>query len=170
MRVLRGFSWLASACDGCRSGCEVFATFGVWADIDDVDPVSVEQALLGSFEIVFAYPLRVGVFSNNGRRVVRSGSVGAEVLALLAEVTQHLKEHVIRFCVEARRLRHFYTLGFCLQFKCWTSLIANMMHEVRQYADELLDLSNEHGFPLWAAGATFYRVSRCRPSERETKV
>jgi hypothetical protein len=109
-----------------------------------------------SFEIVFAYPLRVGVFSNNGRRVVRSGSVGAEVLALLAEVTQHLKEHVIRFCVEARRLRHFYTLGFCLQFKCWTSLIANMMHEVRQY-DELLDLSNEHGFPLWAAGATVYR-------------
>jgi tetratricopeptide (TPR) repeat protein len=32
-----------------------------------------------------------------------------------------------------------------------------MMHEVRQYADEVLDLANEHGFPLWAAGARFYR-------------
>jgi predicted ATPase len=59
--------------------------------------------------------------------------------------------------LEARRLRHFYTLGFCLQCKCWTSLTANMMHEVRKYADELFELSNEHGFPLWAAGATFYR-------------
>jgi tetratricopeptide (TPR) repeat protein len=79
-------------------------------------------------------------------------SVNVAYLGYLDQARARADEGVL----EARRLRHFYTLGFCLQFKCW-SLIANMMHEVRQYADEVLDLANEHGFPLWAAGARFYR-------------
>jgi predicted ATPase len=59
--------------------------------------------------------------------------------------------------LESRRLRHFYTLGFCLTLKCWTSYIANMMHEVGQHADEISDLANEYGFPLWSASAVFYQ-------------
>jgi hypothetical protein len=31
------------------------------------------------------------------------------------------------------------------------------MHEVGQHADEVSDLANEHGFPLWSASAMFYR-------------
>jgi predicted ATPase len=58
---------------------------------------------------------------------------------------------------EARRLQHFHTLGFSLLFKCWVSLTTNLTHEVRQYADEMFDLGNEHGFPVWVGWALFYR-------------
>ena len=80
-------------------------------------------------------------------------SVNLAYLGYLDQAQTRADEGVL----EARRLRHFYTLAFCLSFKCWTSYIANMMHEVRQHADEISDLANEHGFPLWAASATFYR-------------
>jgi predicted ATPase len=58
---------------------------------------------------------------------------------------------------EARRLQHVHTLGFLLLFKCWVCLIANTTHEVREYADEMFSLGNEHGFPLWTGWALFYQ-------------
>jgi tetratricopeptide (TPR) repeat protein len=62
--------------------------------------------------------------------------------------------------LEARRLRHAHTLVYCLWFKCWVISFAatgDAHHAVRTYADEIYDLSNEHGFPLWSAYATFLR-------------
>ena len=59
--------------------------------------------------------------------------------------------------LEARRLRHAHTLAYALSFKMATMVIANMEREIRTYADELFDLSNESGFPFWAGIATFYR-------------
>ena len=59
--------------------------------------------------------------------------------------------------LEARRLRHAYTLAYALLFKMTALRIAHMEHEIRTYADELFDLSNEHGFPIFAAFATQFR-------------
>ncbi len=57
--------------------------------------------------------------------------------------------------LEARRLGHAHTLAFCLLFEGWTNSVANTM--VSHHIDEMFDLANEHGFPLWAAWATFHR-------------
>jgi hypothetical protein len=58
---------------------------------------------------------------------------------------------------EARRLQHVHTLGASLLFKCWVSTIANLTHETRQHADEMFNLGNDHGFPLWTGWALSYR-------------
>ena len=58
---------------------------------------------------------------------------------------------------EARRLQHVYTLGFSLLFKCRVSTIANLTHEIRQHADEMFNLGNDHGFPMWTGWALSYR-------------
>jgi predicted ATPase len=58
---------------------------------------------------------------------------------------------------EARRLQHVHTLGFSLLFKCWVSTIANLTNEIRQHADEMFNLGNDHGFPLWTGYALSYR-------------
>jgi len=53
---------------------------------------------------------------------------------------------------EARRLQHFYTLGFSLLFKCWVSAIVNAPNEIPRHADEMFNLGNEHGFPFGQDG------------------
>ena len=58
---------------------------------------------------------------------------------------------------EARRLQHVYTLGFSLLFKCWVSAIVNVPDEIPRHANELFNLGNEHGFPLWAEYALLFR-------------
>jgi predicted ATPase len=58
---------------------------------------------------------------------------------------------------EARRLHHVHTLGFALFFKCFVSSMVNLTDEVRQAADEMFELGNEHGFPLWTGWALVYR-------------
>jgi hypothetical protein len=58
---------------------------------------------------------------------------------------------------EARRLQHVYTLGFSLLFKCWVSAIVNVPDEIPRHSDEMFNLGNDHGFPLWAQFALFYR-------------
>jgi predicted ATPase len=58
---------------------------------------------------------------------------------------------------EARGLHHVHTLGFALFFKCFVSSIAKLTDEVREAADEMFELGNEHGFPLWTGWALVYR-------------
>ena len=58
---------------------------------------------------------------------------------------------------EARRLQHVYTLGFSLLFKCWVSVIINVPDEIPRHSDEMFNLGNEHGFPLWAEYALLFR-------------
>ena len=59
--------------------------------------------------------------------------------------------------MEARRLQHTCTLAFCLVFKCWVASVANLPDEVRQHSEEMFDLANEHGFPVFLAHATSWR-------------
>ena len=56
--------------------------------------------------------------------------------------------------VEARALQHSYTLAICLGHPPWIAGLANLPNEVRRYAQEMLDLANEHGFPWPLAIAT----------------
>ena len=58
--------------------------------------------------------------------------------------------------VEARRLQHAHTLEFNLHFMCLVALLANLSHDTRPYVEEMIDLANEHGFPLWLAAGTSY--------------
>jgi predicted ATPase len=55
---------------------------------------------------------------------------------------------------EARGLQHTHTLAICLFYRCWLAWVANLPHENRQYAEETLNVADEHGFPVWAAVAT----------------
>ena len=49
--------------------------------------------------------------------------------------------------VEARALQHTYTLAICLVYPSWIAALANLPNEARRYAQEMIDLANEHGFP-----------------------
>jgi hypothetical protein len=52
-----------------------------------------------------------------------------------------------------------------LRFATWAAWLFRSPHEEQQYADELLSLSDEHGFPLWAGWAMVHRGSAL--AERE---
>jgi tetratricopeptide (TPR) repeat protein len=58
--------------------------------------------------------------------------------------------------LEARRLQQPYTLAMGLALNCWTAMLANLAHEVSRYAEELLDLASQHGFPFASALGTRY--------------
>jgi predicted ATPase len=58
---------------------------------------------------------------------------------------------------EARGHQNTHTLAFCLFFRCWVACVANLPHEDRQFAEAVLEVTNEHGYPFWAAVATFHK-------------
>jgi tetratricopeptide (TPR) repeat protein len=60
---------------------------------------------------------------------------------------------------EGRRRNHAHTLSLVLRFAAWAAWLFRAPREEQQYADELLSLSEEHGFPLWAAWAMVHRGS-----------
>ena len=59
--------------------------------------------------------------------------------------------------LEARQLQHVYSVVASLQFKCFGSHLGNLNHVIGPHAEEMFDLANEHGFPLWSALALCYR-------------
>jgi predicted ATPase len=58
--------------------------------------------------------------------------------------------------LQARRLQHAYTLGFCLLFEGYVAVLASSPYEVRRHAEEMSDIANEHGFPLWTSLAMIF--------------
>jgi hypothetical protein len=60
---------------------------------------------------------------------------------------------------EGRRRSHAHTLSLVLRFATWAAWLLRSPLEEQQYADELLSLSDEHGFPFWAAWAMVHRGS-----------
>jgi predicted ATPase len=59
---------------------------------------------------------------------------------------------------EARQLGHAYTLGFVLSGAAFIeSDVTGSPHEEQRYAEEMLDLANEHGFPFWLAWGHVHR-------------
>lgn len=58
---------------------------------------------------------------------------------------------------EARRLKHAYTLVFVLGFACWAQWPAGKAQEAQRHVEELVAVSNEHGFPTWLGWGTVHR-------------
>jgi len=58
---------------------------------------------------------------------------------------------------EARGLDHAYTLAWVLNFMCEAAWAVRSPRESYQYTEELLTLSNEHGFPFWSALGSLHR-------------
>jgi hypothetical protein len=58
---------------------------------------------------------------------------------------------------EARQLGNPYNFMFVSHFACWVEAVASSPETAKQYAQAVLALSNEHGFPLFAAWATIYQ-------------
>jgi predicted ATPase len=86
----------------------------------------------------------------------------AGMLAQLAATLAHLgyrdqaRLRLNEAFLEARRLRHAQTLAVVLFFANWIESIT-CSPELQQRAEELLDLSIEHGFPLFLGYATVFR-------------
>jgi hypothetical protein len=52
---------------------------------------------------------------------------------------------------EAHRRGHAYTLTYVLTRGCrMEESVTSSPHEIRHYAEQALNLSNEHGFPQWS--------------------
>jgi len=56
--------------------------------------------------------------------------------------------------LSARRFGHANTLAYVLLYACMIDLLGGSARELAQHAEELIALSNEHGFALWLGWAT----------------
>ncbi|OAF19989.1 adenylate/guanylate cyclase domain-containing protein [Bradyrhizobium neotropicale] len=80
----------------------------------------------------------------------RAASQGhlAVTLALLGDIDQgHARAD--EALSEARSLDHPFTVAFVLSKVCAVEAAAGLPHDALRHAEELVALSNEHGFPLW---------------------
>jgi class 3 adenylate cyclase/tetratricopeptide (TPR) repeat protein len=57
----------------------------------------------------------------------------------------------------ARRLGHVYSLVFVLSWAVKIDLATGSAHEAQRHAEEMVALSNEHGFPYYLAWGTVHR-------------
>jgi hypothetical protein len=80
----------------------------------------------------------------------RAASLGrlALTLALLGHLEQG-RTQAEQALSEARSLNHPFTVAFVLSKVCAMEASAGLRHEGQRHAEELVGLSNEHGFPLW---------------------
>ncbi|WP_407179303.1 AAA family ATPase [Bradyrhizobium sp. STM 3562] len=72
----------------------------------------------------------------------------ALTLALLGHIDQG-RVRVDEALSKARSLHHPFTVAFVLSKVCAVEAAAGLPHEAGRHAEELVALSNEHGFPLW---------------------
>jgi predicted ATPase len=80
----------------------------------------------------------------------------AQSLAYLGHMDQ-ARAQMNQAISEARRLGHAHTLAAVLTYACRVEWIAGSPHHVQAYANEIVALSNEHGFPLFLGyGRIFY--------------
>jgi class 3 adenylate cyclase/predicted ATPase len=80
----------------------------------------------------------------------RAASLGhlALTLALLGHIDQG-RARADEALSEARGLDHPFTVAFVLSKVCAVEAAAGLPQDTRRHAEELVALSNEHGFPLW---------------------
>jgi predicted ATPase len=72
----------------------------------------------------------------------------AVTLAFLGDVDQ-ARARADEALSEARSLDHPFTVAFVLSKVCAVEAAAGLPHHALRHAEELVALSNEHGFPLW---------------------
>ena len=61
--------------------------------------------------------------------------------------------------LEARRLEHAYTLTYVMTFACRAEWAAGSRNETRQQAEEMVNLSNQHGFLQFLGWGLLHRGS-----------
>jgi predicted ATPase len=69
-------------------------------------------------------------------------------LALVGHIDQG-RSHADEALLEARSLNHPFTVAFVLSKVCAVEAAAGLPHDAQRHAEELVALSNDHGFPLW---------------------
>jgi class 3 adenylate cyclase/predicted ATPase len=72
----------------------------------------------------------------------------AVTLALLGHIDQG-RARADEALSEARRLDHPFTVAFVLSKVCAVEAATGLPHDAQRRAEELVALSNEHGFPQW---------------------
>ena len=66
----------------------------------------------------------------------------------------------------ARRAEHPFTLAFALHFACCVRHFRREPEALRQWAEEVLELAQEHGFPWWISYAQIH-LGWCRIDEED---
>ena len=107
------------------------------------------QALFEQCEDLIDPKYRVVSPTSEDERVIMLGQVAQNVACLgcLDQARARAKQALS----EVRLLQHTHTLAFALNFACMVEWFAGSPHDVQRHANELVALSNEHGFPFWLA-------------------
>jgi class 3 adenylate cyclase/tetratricopeptide (TPR) repeat protein len=83
-----------------------------------------------------------------------------QMLAFLAQILTYLgyidqgRSRINEALREARRVGHAHTLVYMLGVAAFLELRTGSPHEARRHAEEVVALSDEHGFPYWVAYGT----------------
>jgi class 3 adenylate cyclase len=107
------------------------------------------QTLFEQCEDLIDPKYRVVSPTSEDERVIMLGQV-AQNVACLGYLDQ-ARTRAEQALSEARLLQHTHTLAFALNFACMVEWFAGSPHDVQRHANELVALSNEHGFPFWLA-------------------
>jgi len=120
---------------------------------------------LGEFTIARALFEQCDALSDPAHRAVLAAWVVVDqyvqtllYLAIILAAQGYIEQGRTRLnaaLMEARRLRHAHTSAQAFQFASVFEIFLSSPHETHRYAQELTALSNEHGFPYWAAWGNF---------------
>jgi tetratricopeptide (TPR) repeat protein len=80
----------------------------------------------------------------------------AEALTFLGYIDQG-RSQINEVLREARRVGHAHTLVYVLGHTAFAELATGSSHEAQRHAEEMVALSDEHGFPFWLAYGTAQR-------------
>jgi len=113
------------------------------------------QTLFEQCEALIDPKHRVASPTSEDERVIMLGQVAQNVACL--GYLDRARVQAEQALSEARLLQHAHTLAFALNFACMVEWFARSPHDVQRYANELVALSNEHGFPFWLARGIVYQ-------------
>jgi predicted ATPase len=113
------------------------------------------QTLFEQCEALINPKNRVVSPTSEDERVIMLGQVARNVACL--GYLDRARAQAKQALSEAQLLQHAHTLAFALNFACMVEWFAGSPHDVQRHANELVALSNEHGFPFWLARGLVYQ-------------
>jgi tetratricopeptide (TPR) repeat protein len=113
------------------------------------------QTLFEQCEALINPKNRVVSPTSEDERVIMLGQVARNMACL--GYLDRARAQAKQALSEAQLLQHAHTLAFALNFACMVEWFAGSPHDVQRHANELVALSNEHGFPFWLARGLVYQ-------------
>jgi predicted ATPase len=113
------------------------------------------QTLFEQCEALINPKQRVVSPTSEDERVIMLGQVARNMACL--GYLDRARAQARQALSEAQLLQHAHTLAFALNFACIVEWFAGSHHDVQRHANELVALSNEHGFPFWLARGLVYQ-------------